>query len=96
MTDNDTDKKLMIIVLSFINGSVAMAIASAVVFPIIFVGLSITSGSFSSAMNNMISNWDVYGFICFIGLMLEISDRIYIGVKKNKVIKIIRDKEDRW
>ncbi len=95
MTENYPDKKLMIIVFSFINGSISMAIASAVVIPVIFFGLSITSGSFDSAINNMISHWDVYVFIYFIGLLLEISDRIYRGVKKNKIIKIIRDKEDR-
>lgn len=96
MTDNYTDKKLMIIVFSFINGSISMAIAAAVVIPVIFIGLSITSGSFDSAINNMSSNWDVYVFIYFIGILLEISDRIYRGVKKGKIIKIIRDKEDRW
>jgi len=56
----------------------------------------LSSGSFDSAMNNMTTHWDVYAFIYFIGLLLEISDRIYRGVKKNKIIKIIRDKEDRW
>jgi hypothetical protein len=96
MTENYTDKKLTIVVFSFINGSIAMAIASAVVIPVIFAGLSITSGSFYSAMNSMISNWDVYVFIYFIGLLLEILDRTYRGVKKNKIIKIIRDTEDRW
>ncbi len=73
-----------------------MVIASAVIIPAIFAGLSITSGSFDSAINNMTTHWDVYTFIYFIGLLLEISDRIYRGVKKNKIIKIIRDKEDRW
>jgi hypothetical protein len=96
MLENDTDKKLTIIVFSFINGSVAMAIASAVVIPAIFAGLSITSGSFDSAINNMISHWDVYVFIFFIGLLLEIFDRTYRGLKKNKIIKVIRDMEDRW
>lgn len=96
MTENYSDKKLMIIIFSFINGSISMAITSVVVIPAIFFGLTITSGSFDSAMNNMIHHWDFYVFIYFIGLLLEISDRIYKGVKKNKIIKIIRDKEERW
>ena len=93
MTENYKNKKLTIIVFSFINGSVAMAIASSVVIPAIFLGLFIISGSFYSAVNNIISNLDVYLFIYFIGLMLEILDRIYRGLNKNKIIRIIRDKD---
>lgn len=96
MTENHKNKKLTIIGFSFINGIVAMVIASAVVIPTIFLGLFIISGSFYSAMNNMISNWDVYLFIFFIGLLLEILDRIYRGLNRNKIIRIIRDKGDRW
>lgn len=96
MLMNDIDKKPAIIVFSFVNGSIAMLIASAVFIPAVFIGLSITSGSFDSAINSIFTHWDVYLFIYFIGTLIEVSDRLYRGVKKNKIIKVIRDKEDRW
>lgn len=92
----ENDKKLAIIAFSFINGIISMTIASVIFIPTVFVGLFITSGSFDSSINSMLTHWDVYLFIYIIGFLLEVSDRIYRGLKKGKIIRVIRGTEDRW
>jgi len=38
---------------------------------------------------------DIILIIYLIGALFEIGDRFYIGIKKNKLVSIIRDKDDR-
>lgn len=95
----ETDKLpglFILIIASIFNGIVAMMIASLVVFPMLWLVLFIFGSGSQEAIEIISSKIDIIIVIFSIGSAFEIIDRIIRGKKKSKIIKIIRDKEDRW
>jgi hypothetical protein len=72
-----------------------MLLSSFVLLPIIWFVTFLFSFDVSSTNAVMYGKLDVLFVIFLIGTLFEIGDRFYIGIKKNKLVSIRRDKEDR-
>jgi hypothetical protein len=82
-------------VLTIINGMISMSLISLVAFPIIWSVVFLFDFDVSSTNAVMYEKLDIIFIIFLIGTLFEVGDRFYIGIKKNKLVSIWRDKEDR-
>jgi hypothetical protein len=91
-----TPGMLKIILVSIFNGIVAMTAIFFVTVPVIGFILFLIDGELSTTTDTLMDTLDVIIVIFCIGTVLEIIDRIIRGIKKSKILTIIRDKTDRW
>ncbi len=96
MSNNNRPGLFLIIVASIFNGVIAVSIASLVVLPIAWLVLIIFGTGLHGGIKIIIEKLDIFFVIFSVVAIFEIVDRIIRGSKKSKIIRIIRDKEDRW
>lgn len=72
-----------------------MLLTSLVVLPMAWLVSFFISFDISSTNALIYKKLDIILIIYLIGALFEIGDRFYIGIKKNKLVSIIRDKDDR-
>ncbi len=93
---NEKPSMLKIILFSIINGIAAMIVASVVVIPLLFLVSFAFTWDLSETTNTILDKLDIIAVIFIIVTIFEIIDRIFRGIKKSKILTVIRDKADRW
>ena len=86
---------LKIILHSIVNGAVASSISAIIMSPILILGCWIFGSSPSETINFFRDNIGYLYIFFSILLVFEVMDRIINGIKKSKIIGIVRGKEDR-
>ena len=72
-----------------------MFLSSLIALPIMWIVVFLFSFDAYGTTTTFLNKYDLILVIWFIGTLFEFGDRLYIGIKKNKLVTIIRDKEDR-
>ena len=87
--------KIKFALLNLINSVIAMILIALIALPIMWLVVFLFSFEIKETNEVFLNKYDIILVIWFIGLLFEFGDRLYIGIKKNKLVSIIRDKADR-
>jgi len=87
--------KINFVLLNLINSVIAMILLALIALPIMWLVVFLFSFDLKETNEAFLNKYDIILVIWCIGSLFEFSDRLYIGIKKKKLVSIIRDKEDR-
>lgn len=87
---------MKLLIISIINGFIASLIGWLLILPVIWLVTFFFSFDINKTTNTIISVLDIIVVIALIGALVEIINRIYIGVKQNRIVGVIRKKEEQW
>jgi len=73
-----------------------MLIILVISIPVIWLVVFCITFNIHDATNAILNKLDIILIIFSIGTLFEIGNRFYIGIKKNKLVSIFKDKADRW
>ena len=86
----------IILIASIFNGFFAMIIAFFIITPLVVLISYLIAWDLNNAVGYVYKNIDVLIISFVVGYLFEVTDRVIRGRKKNKIISIVRSKEDRW
>ncbi len=86
---------LKIILCSIVYGTVASSISAVIISPIVILGWWVLGSAPSETIYFFRDHMGYFYIFFSILLVFEVLDRIIKGVKRSKIMGIIRDKEDR-
>ncbi|WP_286268708.1 hypothetical protein [Thalassotalea hakodatensis] len=87
---------MKLLIISIINGFIASLISWLLILPVIWVVTFFFSFDINETTNTIVSVFDIIIVIALIGALFEIINRVYIGLKQNRIVGIIRKKEEQW
>lgn len=85
-----------ILLISIFNGFIAMVIAFIVIAALAFLVSFLITWDLNKAAGYLSRNLDIFIIAFIVGHLFEVTDRVIRGKRKNKIISIIRDKDERW
>lgn len=89
-------KSLWFGVHTIINAFLAMALSLLITMPLIWLTVFFFFLEIKSTNDAIYAKSDIIFVIFSIGLLFEIGDRLYRGIKSGNLVSIIRVKQDRW
>lgn len=95
MMKDNKPSTLKIILCSMVNGTVASCISAVIMSPIIILGWWVLGNTPFETINFFRDNMGYFYIFFSILLVFEVLDRIIKGIKRSKIMGVIRGKEDR-